>query len=73
MKSLNTKPLQLLQEVSKFHGEMGDRCHGEICGQVLLYDFAGHLVEDDDNEVENEIDFDTIDIIVEEDSTDGSG
>ena len=44
----------------------------ESVGNFYLYYFAGHLVEDDDNEDENEVDFDTIDIIAEEDSSDES-
>ena len=34
--------------------------------------FTGHLVEIDENKGENEVDFDTIDIIAEEDSSDES-
>ena len=40
----------------------------EFVGNFYTYDFAGHLIEDDDDEDENEIDFDTVDL-TEEDPT----
>ena len=44
----------------------------EFVDNFCLYDFVGHLVENNDNEGENEVDFDAIDIISEEDSSDES-
>ena len=44
----------------------------EYVDNYYLYDFAGHFVEADDNDGENEFDFNTIDIITEEDSSDES-
>ena len=48
---------------------MGSRCHGGICGQFLFVWFYRYLVEDDDSEGENEVNFDTIGTIAEEDSS----
>ena len=44
----------------------------EFVAKFYAYDFAGHLVKDDYNEGENEVGFDTIDIIAEEDASDES-
>ena len=35
----------------------------EFVRDFYTFDFAGHLVEDNDNKGKNEIDFDTVDII----------
>ena len=48
---------------------MGNRCHGGICEQFLFVWFYRYLVEDDDNEGENEVNFDTVGTIAEEDSS----
>ena len=40
----------------------------EFVDNFYSYHFAGHSVEDDDNEGEQNFDFDTVDIIAEEDS-----
>ena len=40
----------------------------DFVDNFYAYDFAGHLVEGDDDEGENEIYFDTVDIIDEDSS-----
>ena len=44
----------------------------KLVDNFYSYDFVGHLVEDDYNGGENEVDFDAIDIIAEEDPSDES-
>ena len=44
----------------------------EFLDNFYLSNSAGHLAKGNDSEGENEVDFDTIDIIAEEDSSDES-
>ena len=44
----------------------------KLVDNFYSYDFVGHLVEDDYNGGKNEVDFDAIDIIAEEDPSDES-